>query len=82
MSSCPWKCVPTAISSGMGIANFPSCHLLQQMKSQWESEKTLQGKMSDVLSGYLSDFTLFLSPKTYHYYQRYRNQIGVNHTSL
>ena len=28
------KCVPTAISSGMDISEFPGCHLLQQMSSQ------------------------------------------------
>ena len=28
-----WKCVPTAISSGVDI-EVPVCHLLQQMSSQ------------------------------------------------
>ena len=29
-----WKCVPTAISSGVHISEVPGCHLLQQMSSQ------------------------------------------------
>ena len=29
-----WKCVPTAISSGVDISEVPGCHLLQQMSSQ------------------------------------------------
>ena len=31
---CAWKCVPTAISSGVDISEVPGCHLLQQMSSQ------------------------------------------------
>ena len=29
-----WKCVPTAISSGVDISEVPGCHLLRQMSSQ------------------------------------------------
>ena len=29
-----WKCVPTAIPSGVDISEVPGCHLLQQMSSQ------------------------------------------------
>ena len=29
-----WKCVPTAISSGVDISEVPGCHLLRQMRSQ------------------------------------------------
>ena len=38
-----WKCVPTSISRGMNISEVPWCHLLQQMSSQWRSQKLLQG---------------------------------------
>ena len=31
---CTWKCLPTAISSGVGISEVPGCHLLRQMSSQ------------------------------------------------
>ena len=31
---CAWKCIPTAISSGVDISEVPGCHLLQQMSSQ------------------------------------------------
>ena len=30
----PWKCVPTAVSDGVGISEVPGCHLLRQMSSQ------------------------------------------------
>ena len=29
-----WKCVPTAISGGVDISEFPGCHLLRQLISQ------------------------------------------------
>ena len=29
-----WKCVPTAISSGVDISKLPGCHLLRQISSQ------------------------------------------------
>ena len=29
-----WKCVPTAISSGVDISEVPGCHLLRQMSPQ------------------------------------------------
>ena len=28
-----WKCVPTAISSGVDISEVPGCHLLRKMSS-------------------------------------------------
>ena len=31
---CAYKCVPTAISCGADISEFPGCHLLRQMSSQ------------------------------------------------
>ena len=31
---CAWKCVPTAIYSGVDIFEIPGCHLLQQISSQ------------------------------------------------
>ena len=31
---CPWKCVPTAISSGVNISKVPGHHFLWQMSSQ------------------------------------------------
>ena len=31
---CSWKCVPTAISSGVNISQVIGGHLLQQMRSQ------------------------------------------------
>ena len=37
------------------------CHLLQQMSSQRELEKSLQGLVSHELTGYLSVSDLFLS---------------------
>ena len=37
---CPaWKCVPTAISSGVDISKVPGCYLLQQKSSQRGSQK-------------------------------------------
>ena len=33
-----WKCVPTTISGSVHISEVPSCHLLQQMSSQWGSK--------------------------------------------
>ena len=38
-----WKCVLTAISGGVVISEVPGCHLLQQISSQWGSQKLLQG---------------------------------------
>ena len=44
----------TAISGGVDISEVPGCHLLQQMSSQWGSQKLLQGFVSDELTAYLS----------------------------
>ena len=56
---CTWKCVPTAISSGVHISEVPGCHLLRQMSSQCGSQKLLQGLVSHELTVYLSVFNLF-----------------------
>ena len=34
-----WKCVPTAISSGVDISEVPGSHLLRQMSSQLKVTK-------------------------------------------
>ena len=34
VSCLPWKCVPTAISSGVDSSEVPGCHFLRQMSSQ------------------------------------------------
>ena len=39
---CAWKCVPTAIFSGVDIPEVPGCHLLQKMSTQCRSQKLLQ----------------------------------------
>ena len=56
-----WKCVPTAISSGVDISNVSRCHMLRSMSSQWRSQKLLQGLVSHELTAYLSVFNLFLT---------------------
>ena len=56
----PWKCVPTAISSGVDISEIPRCHLLWQLSSQCGLQKLLQGFVSHELTAYLSVFDLFL----------------------
>ena len=56
-----WKCVPTAISSGVDSSKVPGCHLLQQMSSQYGSQKLLQGLVSHELKAYISVFDLFLT---------------------
>ena len=53
--------VPTAISSGVDIAEVPVCHLLQQMSSLWGSQKLLQGLVSHETTAYLSVSELFLT---------------------
>ena len=61
MSCHAWKCVPTAISSGMDISEVLGCHLLQQMSSQGGSQKLLEGLVSHELTAYLSVFNLYLT---------------------
>ena len=56
-----WKCVPTAISGRVDISDVPGCHLLQQMSSQWGSQKLLQGLFSHEFTAYLPVFDLFLT---------------------
>ena len=58
---CAWKCVPTAVSSGMDISEVLGCHLLRQISSQLESQKLLQGFVSHKLPVYLSVFDIFLT---------------------
>ena len=48
-----WKCVPTAISGGVGISELPGSHLLRQMSSHCESQRLLQGLVSHELPAYL-----------------------------
>ena len=47
---CRWKCVSTAISGGVDIPEVCGCHFLQQMSSQWGSQKLLQGLVSPELT--------------------------------
>ena len=56
-----WKCVPTAICSGVDISEVPGCQLLWQMSSQWGSQKLLQGLVSHELTAYHSVFDQFLT---------------------
>ena len=54
-----WKCVPTAISSSLGISEVPACHLIRQISFQWGSQKLLQGSMSHELTSYFFDSNSF-----------------------
>ena len=56
-----WKCAPAANSSGVDISEVPGCHLLQQMSSQWGSQKLLQGLVPHELTPYLSVFGVLLT---------------------
>ena len=58
---CTWKCLPTAIPSGVDISEVTECHLLRQMNSQWMSLKLLQGLVSNKLTAYLPAFDIFLT---------------------
>ena len=60
---CAYKCVPTAISSGVDISEVPGCQLLWQMSSQWGSQKIsqIQGLVSHEFTAYLSVFWPFLT---------------------
>ena len=49
MPCCTWKCVPTAISGCVAISEVPMFNLLQQVNSQWGSQKLLQGLVSHKL---------------------------------
>ena len=61
VSCCAWKLVPTAISGSVDISEAPGCHFLQQIISQWGSQKLLQGLVSHELTAYLSFFDPFLT---------------------
>ena len=41
-----WKCDTIAISGGVDTYKVPGTHLLWQISSHWESQKSLQGSMS------------------------------------
>ena len=56
-----WKCAPAANSSGVDFSEVPGCHLLQQMSSQWGSQKLLQGLVPHELTPYLSVFGVLLT---------------------
>ena len=57
---CPrMEVCPTAISSGVDIAEVPGCHLLWQKSSQWGSQKLPQGLVSHELTAYYSIFNQF-----------------------
>ena len=56
-----WKCVPTAISSGVDICKVPGSHLLRHMRSYLGSQKLIQGLVSHKLTASLSVFNLFLT---------------------
>ena len=43
-----WKYVSTATSGGIDISEVPGCHLLQQMSSQWGSQKLIHGLVSEL----------------------------------
>ena len=73
----PWKSVPTAISGSVDFSEFPGCHLLHQMNSQWGSQKTLQG----LLSHFLSVFDPFFNSWNDHI-QKDVNQIILHHSIL
>ena len=78
---CTGKCVPTAVS-GVDISEVPGCHLLQQMSSQWGSQKLLQGLLSRELTAYLSIINQFKLNELWPYYQKHVNQMILNHTTL
>ena len=48
-----WKCVRTSFSGSVDIHQVLGCHLLQQISSQWGSQKLLQGSVSHELITYL-----------------------------
>ena len=43
-----WKYVSTATSSGIDISEVPGCYLLQQMSSQWGSQKLIHGLVPEL----------------------------------
>ena len=83
MPCCTWKCVPTAISGGVGISEDPGCHLLQRTSSLLRvTKKLIQGLVSHRLTAYLSVFDLFLTKRDEWIYQKDVNEITLNHTIL
>ena len=62
----------------MGISEVCGCHLLRQKSSQ----KLLQGSVSHKLAAYLPYFNQFKLNELWPYYQKYVNQIILNHTTL
>ena len=65
-----------------GYFQVSACHLLQQMSSQWGSQKLLQGLVSHKLTTYLSISNLFEFSELWPYYQKHVNQIMLNHATL
>ena len=56
-----WKCVPTAIPSGVNTSEVPGCHLFWKIRSQWGSQKLLHVLVSYKLTANLSVYNLFLA---------------------
>ena len=52
------KCVSTAISGDVDVSEVAWCHFLQQMSSQWGSQKFYQELVSHELIGYFFTFDL------------------------
>ena len=52
------------------------------MSSQWGSKKLLQGLVSHELAAYLFTFKLFKLNELWPYYQKHKNQIILNRTTL
>ena len=57
---CTWKCIPTAIYSGVDISEVSGCHLLQQLSSQWGHKNYFKDWCHE-LTTYLSVLNLFLT---------------------
>ena len=58
---CACVSLQLAISGSVYISIVSGCHMLHQMRSQWVSQKLLQGSVSHQLTVYLSVFDLFLT---------------------
>ena len=71
LCACTWKCIQVV-----------GCHLLQQMSSQWGSQKLLQGLVSHEFTAFPSIFNLFKLNELWPYYQKHVNQIILNRTTL
>ena len=56
-----WKYVTTVISGGVDISEAFVCHLLQQMSSNWGSQKSPQSLVSHEPTTCFSVFNIFLT---------------------